>query len=246
MPTPDAVRLLLLDADAVIQRMPDGWKDEAITLLATGWGTPADRVADDPALWGRAQAVLDEVFVAEVFLLTGQETDLTFPETIAGILEGHGNSTDAEQVARLWHRTEPLAEERAMVATARQGGVRVAMATNQQPHRAAWLTDSGAFADLADEVYTSSRLGVAKPEPDFFRAILRAEAEAGHPVEPGEVVFVDDRADNVEGAAAIGIRARQYHFTQGVEAFREVLESTGVLDGAAHADATHDGPAPTA
>ncbi|WP_462416956.1 HAD-IA family hydrolase [Kytococcus sp. Marseille-QA3725] len=230
MPKPPAVRLLLLDADAVIQRMPDGWREEALAHLAVGWDTTG-RVEDDPELWGRARAVLDEIFTAEVFLLTGQEADPDFADVIGEVLRGHGNTADPATTARLWHRTTPLAEERAMVAAARQEGLRVAMGTNQQPHRAAWLAESDAFADLADEVYTSSRLGVAKPEPDFFRAVLAAEAEAGFPVEPAQVVFVDDRQDNVDGALEAGLVARRYHFTQGAEAFGELLRSTGVLPG---------------
>ncbi|WP_374927874.1 HAD-IA family hydrolase [Kytococcus sedentarius] len=236
-PQPSTVRLLLLDADAVIQRMPDTWRDDALAHLAAGWDRSPNDLAEDTALWGRARAVLDEIFVAEVSLLSGGEEDPTFPEVIASVLREHDNTADPETTATLWHNTVALEEERAMVLAARRRGIRVAMATNQQPHRAAWLDESGAFADLSDEVYTSSRVGVAKPDPEFFRRILAAEAEAGFPVRPEEVVFVDDRPDNVAGAAEVGIVAREYHFTQGPEAFGDVLESTGVL-----LRQMHDGP----
>mgnify|MGYP002653982576 CR=1 FL=1 len=39
-----------------------------------------------------------------------------------------------------------------MVVAARQRGLRVAMATNQQPHRAAWLDESRAFAEFVEEL----------------------------------------------------------------------------------------------
>ena len=54
------VRLLLLDADAVIQRMPDRWLEDVLGQLAVGWGHSADDLEADAALWGRARAVLDE------------------------------------------------------------------------------------------------------------------------------------------------------------------------------------------
>ena len=111
------------------------------------------------------------------------------------------------------------------------------LAAHQQPHRAAWLDESRAFAKISDAVYTSSGVGAAKPDPEFFRRILAAEADAGFPVRPEEVVFVDDRPDNVAGAAEVGITAREYHFDQGPERFAEVLQSTGVL-----LLSMHDGP----
>ena len=60
-PRPSTVRLLLLDADAVIQRMPDTWRDDALAHLAAGWGASAEDLAADTALWGRTRAVLDEM-----------------------------------------------------------------------------------------------------------------------------------------------------------------------------------------
>lgn len=240
MPSPTTVRLLLLDADAVIQRMPEGWLEGVLAQVVAGWKEAPEALTEDPAVWGRARAVLDEIFLGEVSILSGAQDDPTFPELVGEVLAAHDNTADPEAMARNWHQTLPLAEERAAVAAARRRGIRVVMATNQQPHRAAWLESSGAFADLADEVYTSSRLGVAKPSPAFFRSLLDAEAAAGFPVEPGEAVFVDDRAENVDGAAEVGIVARRYHFTEGSQRFTEVLQSVGVLE-ASTADDTASG-----
>jgi HAD superfamily hydrolase (TIGR01509 family) len=46
----------------------------------------------------------------------------------------------------------------------------------------------------------SCRMGARKPDPAFFRALLDSCA-----LEPGELLLVDDRGENVEGAAALGI-----------------------------------------
>jgi HAD superfamily hydrolase (TIGR01509 family) len=59
--------------------------------------------------------------------------------------------------------------------------------------------------DLFDRVYASFRMGVAKPDPEFFRYILAQEKRPA-----GECVFVDDREDNVEAAARLGISALRY------------------------------------
>ena len=57
-----------------------------------------------------------------------------------------------------------------------------------------------AFLDLLDGVVVSGTEGVAKPDPGAF-AIVRDRA--GLPYD--ELVFVDDRADNVAAAVALGM-----------------------------------------
>lgn len=53
--------------------------------------------------------------------------------------------------------------------------------------------------------YFSARLRLAKPDPAAFATVLAA---LDH--EPGEVLFVDDRPGNVDGARAVGLRALLY------------------------------------
>lgn len=48
----------------------------------------------------------------------------------------------------------------------------------------------------------SGELGIAKPDPAIWRALLDG---LGAP--PGEVLFLDDRAENVAAARQAGIRA---------------------------------------
>ena len=55
---------------------------------------------------------------------------------------------------------------------------------------------------LFDAVYASCRMGLAKPDPQFFRHILQREERR-----PEESVFVDDRQENVEAAAGLGMIA---------------------------------------
>jgi putative hydrolase of the HAD superfamily len=50
--------------------------------------------------------------------------------------------------------------------------------------------------------YYSCRLGVAKPDPRAFRLVLR---DLG--IQPGEVLFIDDRADNTRTARDLGMHA---------------------------------------
>ena len=56
---------------------------------------------------------------------------------------------------------------------------------------------------FADDLVLSAEVGVDKPDPAIYRIAL---ARLGHP-DPAECLFVDDRADNVAGAEALGLAA---------------------------------------
>jgi len=74
-------------------------------------------------------------------------------------------------------------------AALRAQGLRVVLAGNQPERRSAQLR----ALDLpVDDVVTSAELGVEKPDPAFFAAVL-ARLEVG---EPGRVLYVGDRLDN--------------------------------------------------
>lgn len=58
---------------------------------------------------------------------------------------------------------------------------------------------------LFHKTYPSNKMGVIKPNPEFFKIILKAEG-----FKPEEAFFVDDRIENVEAAKSVGINAVQF------------------------------------
>jgi 2-haloacid dehalogenase len=62
-----------------------------------------------------------------------------------------------------------------------------------------------AFLDLFREIFVSGELRMIKPEPAIFRHALRAIGR-----EPGECLFIDDNAKNVEAAAALGFATHRF------------------------------------
>ncbi len=68
---------------------------------------------------------------------------------------------------------------------------------------------------------SSCYLGLRKPEPAIYKRTLDI---LGRPAE--RILFIDDRAENVEGAVAAGMRAIRF---EGAEAMRRELSSMGVL-----------------
>lgn len=110
---------------------------------------------------------------------------------------------------------------RELVLDVRAAGVAVVVASNY-PH---WLAEhaAGLLAGLCEDVVGSYQVGARKPDPRFFERLLE-RLDAG----PAEVVFVDDRDANLEGARRVGlptVRAGE------ADAVRAGLQRLGVLPG---------------
>ncbi len=107
-----------------------------------------------------------------------------------------------------------------LVGDLKKRGYRVVCGTNTLPahyekHRL--LGDYDSF----DGVYASHVMGVAKPEAEFWRRILKTEG-----LPPWEAFFIDDLEENVVAARALGLGAHRFVAAQDL---RERLESLAFL-----------------
>lgn len=84
-----------------------------------------------------------------------------------------------------------------------KGRYRLAVVSDCTPSLPLFLERWGALAFMDAGVY-SFRVGATKPDPRIYRAALDALG-----AEPSTCLFVDDRAPNLEGAVAAGMRAAQ-------------------------------------
>jgi putative hydrolase of the HAD superfamily len=98
----------------------------------------------------------------------------------------------------------------------RADGGKAYLATVQEHHRARHVWDKIGLSRHFDGMHHSAALGAAKPDPEFYK---RAHAKLPVSV-PKDVLFLDDRIDNVEAAAEFGWRARHY---RGIEDLRSAL-----------------------
>jgi FMN phosphatase YigB (HAD superfamily) len=86
------------------------------------------------------------------------------------------------------------------IAALRERGVFVGVAGNQSAELEDWFASQGWEVD---SIASSARLGVSKPAPAFFSALVEAAGCA-----PGEAAYVGDRVDlDVEPAQAAGMVA---------------------------------------
>ena len=135
-------------------------------------------------------------------------------------LDARGLADRLDYFVSYWFERDGTVDEAVLAAAAewraRTGG-RVFAASNQEHHRAAWLRDRVGLGAHFDEIVYSAALGVCKPERVFF---TNAQARMGVTVGQS-ILFVDDKAENVDGARMSGWRAMLY---RGPEALARALE----------------------
>ncbi|MFI1166152.1 HAD family hydrolase [Streptomyces sp. NPDC020801] len=96
------------------------------------------------------------------------------------------------------------------------GGARLGLLSNIPEELAAHYEDTQKWLAHFSVVGLSCRIGSAKPEPAAYEWCSR---ELGLPAE--EILFVDDRSDNVQAARRVGMRG---HLFTGVGALAAALE----------------------
>ena len=78
------------------------------------------------------------------------------------------------------------------------GGTRLALLSNAGADFSGWLR-SGSFSPLFERVFVSGELGLVKPDAAIYEHVID---ELG--ITASELLFVDNKAENVEGARAVG------------------------------------------
>jgi len=169
----------------------------------------------DPAAWAAMRAVtgLEEAPLHQAYWAYRHDYDrgaLTGPTYWHAVADHAGATLDAAQVAALldadadlWTQLNlPMVE---WAGRLQRAGIRTGILSN--------IGDSIADAIVArlpwlsgfDHCTWSHTLRMAKPDP----AIYLKTAEALH-TPPAQILFLDDREDNIAAAAAIGIAALRY------------------------------------
>ncbi|XVQ13141.1 HAD family hydrolase [Spirillospora sp. CA-255316] len=133
----------------------------------------------------------------------GAVTAAGFWEEVCGRLGVPANDDLVELLVTLDVRTwtHINGETLALLTELAEDGARLALLSNA-PVELARMVDGLPLADLFGHRLFSADLRLAKPDPEIFRSLV---ARLG--AEPGDLLFVDDRAENVRAAEALGIRS---------------------------------------
>ena len=142
--------------------------------------------------------------------------------TVAGpdLTDGMLRELTRLDVAGWSHLNEATLE---VLAANHDDGASLSLLSNAPRDLARVLTDHPALRNF-DHLLFSSQLGVAKPDPAAFEAAVE---RLSRPRE--QIVFIDDRPENVEAARRVGLRAVQ--FTSAARLRTELCELRAELAG---------------
>ena len=182
------MRAILFDADGVLQRPGADFRAACAAILG-------ERALE-------IERFMRELFALEKPALTGERD---FLADMDGFLAGYGLVDRTNDVLAIWTAIETDAAMFAEVAALRRRGVLCCLATNQQPFRGRHMSETLGYRELFDHEFYSHSLGVAKPDPSYFRAIAKRLALA-----PAEMLFIDDHEANVLGAREAGLHAELF------------------------------------
>ncbi len=189
-----------------------------LALLARAAGTPVPDLLKPYWEWRRAYD-LAELDTAEYWREVGRALGRSYTDAAVAEL----SRLDSASWLRLQPDTVELAQDLAAA------GVPLALLSNAPADVAAAVSSLPLLARFGHLIF-SCELKAAKPDPECYRAAL---ATLG--ARADEVIFIDDRPENVAGAAALGLRSVQ--FTTAAAA-REALNR--------HLDAVVNDPVPPA
>jgi epoxide hydrolase-like predicted phosphatase len=90
-----------------------------------------------------------------------------------------------------------------LVAFIRQlhGPFKTALITNAWPNARVRIVHGWKLGEVFDEIFISAEVGLAKPDPAIYQHVL----DRG-PIEPAQMIFVDDFQENVDAAERMGIQ----------------------------------------
>jgi putative hydrolase of the HAD superfamily len=133
--------------------------------------------------------------------------ELDLKEELMKVLPEWGYKGTLEDLLEFWFAGEINPNNTVIKAVdkIKQSGIKLVGGTNQEKYRTAYLVEHLALDTLFNKVYSSSAIGVKKPNKEFYDYIAKDQG-----VELNEIIYWDDDLENVEAAKSFGIEAYQY------------------------------------
>jgi putative hydrolase of the HAD superfamily len=204
-----SVKAILFDADGVIQTTDPPFLEKLAAMF--------------PAGHGGVEEAVEELSALERSALTGARD---YAGDLGELLRLRRSPMAVEDALRSLNLVKVEHGILGAVAEIRRSGVLCCLASNQQPHRAKYMSETLGYRDLFDAEFYSCHLGVAKPDGAYFERILSALG-----LDADRVLFLDDHQANVEAAQAVGLHASVFVIEHGVDnrsAMVEMLSHYGI------------------
>lgn len=124
-----------------------------------------------------------------------------------------------DELLNYWFKGEvnEIKEVREFIMGIKQTGVTTAAGTNQEKLRIEYLTKTLKLNEVFEEIYSSARIGIKKPDTKFFEFISEDLS-----VPYDQIIFWDDKQSNVDSARSLGIHA---YLFEGLDKMREQFKN---------------------
>ncbi|MBQ4809768.1 HAD family phosphatase [Pseudoalteromonas luteoviolacea] len=183
------IKNVVFDIGNVVVR----WSPEDIISMTFGKTCPKD-------------GLIEKVFHSDIWLdlnkglKTEQETKLRYQKEL-GL-----SQQDCERLFHyIKHSLIPVYNTEALIKRVKKAGYRVYALTDNVHEIVDYLKETYQFWPLFEGAIVSADLGVLKPQPAIYDALLTQFS-----LNANETVFIDDMPHNVAGAKAMGIEAIQF------------------------------------
>jgi putative hydrolase of the HAD superfamily len=183
------IRALMVDVDGVLVRgRPDDGRPWSAELEAD-LGVPAEDLQREffAPHW-------DDIVLGRAALI----------DRLSPVLAAIAPQVAPERLVAYWFAQDARLDTRllAELGAQRRRGVQIHLATNQDHMRAEHLMRTLGLSQHVDGIHYSAALGCRKPDAEFFH---RAAGRVALP--PGDLLLIDDSADNVRAARSAGWEA---------------------------------------
>jgi putative hydrolase of the HAD superfamily len=189
------IKAILFDADGVIQTTHPPFLEKLAAMLPDGDSSVEEFVGEVAAL--------------ERSALTGAGD---FAVSLGELLQLHHSPMNTNDALNLLNLVKVDHGVLSAIAEVRRRGVLCCLATNQQRHRAKYMSETLGYHRLFDAEFYSCHLGVAKPDGAYFERILDNIG-----LDPNQVLFLDDHQANVDAAQLVGLHASVFVITPGAD-----------------------------
>ena len=196
-----AIRAVIFDFGGVLVRTVDTSSREK---WEQRFGLPA---------WGLARIVFESAVSVRAML--GQLPEAEVWDHVAETL--HLDADELQELRRDFWAGDRLDTALADFLRGLRPRCKTAILSNAWGNARAVFIDKFGLDEVVDAMVISAEEGVTKPDPRIYRIALERLG-----VRPEEAVFVDDFAENVEGARAVGMRG--VLFRDSAQAMAEVEE----------------------
>lgn len=159
-----------------------------------------------------------DMFSTEDFkaILRGQRDLLAH---VSDYLARRGHALTGTEFLRYWFEKDAHPDA-AMLAMLEAHPARHVIGTNNEHHRSAYIEGEMGYGAKVEKLFSSGRMGAAKPDAGFF-----AQIERWAKLPPSQILLIDDVAANIAAAKARGWMG--FHFTEGAhDALRDRLGLT--------------------